>query len=93
MKESNAHKHHTNIKDIDNRLATIEGHIKGIRQMIADGKECEDVLLQLHAIGGALKKVSKKIINDHLNSCVKESIENGDAETLKSFAAILEKYI
>ena len=26
-------------KEADNRLATIEGHIKGVRQMIADGKD------------------------------------------------------
>ena len=84
---------HTQLKDIDNRLATIEGHIKGIRQMIADGKSCEEILLQLHAINASLKKVSKKILNDHLNNCVKESIENGESETLKSFADILEKYI
>ena len=84
---------HTQLKDIDNRLATIEGHIKGIRQMIADKKSCEEILLQLHAITGALKKVSKKILNDHLNNCVKESIQNGENETLKNFADILEKYI
>ena len=84
---------HTQLKDIDNRLATIEGHIKGIRQMIAEQKSCEEILLQLYAINGALKKVSKKILNDHLNNCVKESIENGESETLKNFANILEKYI
>ena len=84
---------HTQLKDIDNRLATIEGHIKGIRQMIAEQQRCEEILLQLHAINGSLKKVSKKILNDHLNNCVKESIENGESETLKNFANILEKYI
>ena len=84
---------HTQLKDIDNRLATLEGHIKGIRQMIADQKSCEEILLQLHAINGSLKKGSKKILNDHLNNCVKESIENGESETLKNFADILEKYI
>ena len=84
---------HTQLKDIDNRLATIEGHIKGIRQMIAEQKSCEEILLQLYAINGALKKVSKKILNDHLNNCVKESIEKGESETLKNFADILEKYI
>jgi len=88
------HNHnHTQVKDIDNRLATIEGHIKGIRQMIAEGKSCEDILLQLHAVTCSLKKVSKKILNDHLNNCVKESIEQGETETLESFANILEKYI
>ena len=34
-------------KSIDNRLATIEGHIRGVRQMVVDEKDCADILLQL----------------------------------------------
>ena len=56
------------IKDIDNRLATIEGHIRAIRQMYADNKDCEEVLLQLYATSSALKKLAKKIVLEHLGS-------------------------
>lgn len=81
------------IKDIDARLATIEGHIRGVRQMVAEDKNCEDILLQLSAISGSLKNLSKKILNEHLTTCVKESMQNGDDEALRSFISILEKYI
>ena len=81
------------IKDIDNRLETLEGHIKGIRQMVSEGKGCEEILLQLYAVNGSLKKLSKKVLSEHLNSCVKESIERGETKTLQSFNDILEKYI
>ena len=48
-------------KEADNRLATIEGHIKGVRQMIADGKDCPDILVQLSAIEASIKSLSKTI--------------------------------
>lgn len=80
-------------KDIDNRLATIEGHIKGVRQMLADGKNCDELLLQLYAINGSLKKLSKKILYDYLTTTVKSGIEKGETDVLQSFADILEKYI
>ncbi len=87
------HRDIEDIKQISNRLATIEGHIRGVKQMVAEGKNCEEILLQLYAINCSLKKLSKHILNEHLNSCVKESIERGDTEVLEKFSDILEKYI
>jgi len=85
------HKHFS--KDLDNRLAAIEGHIAAIRRMMADGRECEELLVQLSAAESSLNKVAKIILKDHLNSCVRESIERGESNILESFNSILDKYI
>jgi DNA-binding FrmR family transcriptional regulator len=37
-------------KDLLNRLATIEGHIKGIKKMVEDDQYCVDVLKQSYAV-------------------------------------------
>jgi CsoR family transcriptional regulator, copper-sensing transcriptional repressor len=39
-----------NKKDLLNRLATIEGHLKGIRRMVDDDQYCVDVLRQSYAV-------------------------------------------
>lgn len=80
-------------KSIDTRLAAIEGHVKGVRQMVKDGKSCEEIILQLSAIEGSVNKLAKIIIKDHLNHCVKESIENGESDILERFNTVLEKYL
>lgn len=80
-------------KSIDNRLAAIEGHVKGVRQMVREQKDCEDIILQLSAIEGSVNKLAKVIIKDHLNHCVKESIENGESDILERFNTVLEKYL
>ena len=80
-------------KDLDNRLAAVEGHIAAIRRMMTEDHECEDILLQLSAAESAIDKVAKIILKEHLNHCVKESIQRGETSSLEQFNRILEKYL
>ena len=80
-------------KALDNRLAAIEGHVRAVRQMLTEDKECEDILLQLSAIQGSLEKLGKIILKDYLNNCVKEGIQRGDAQVLERFNQVLDKYL
>lgn len=80
-------------KSIDNRLAAIEGHVRAVRQMLTEDKECEEILLQISAIEGSLSKLGKIILKEHLNHCVKEGIERGDVDILKRFNTVLDKYL
>jgi CsoR family transcriptional regulator, copper-sensing transcriptional repressor len=45
-------------RGIDNRLARIEGQVRGVRRMVADGDYCVDVLNQLSAVRAALNQVA-----------------------------------
>jgi len=75
------------------RLNTIEGHIKGIKDMVNKNKSCEEVLLQISAVESAVNSLGKHVLKNHLNSCVKDSIANGDAGILENFNKILDKYL
>lgn len=80
-------------KDLDNRLAAVEGHIAAIRRMLAEGRNCDELLLQLKAAESSISKVSKIILQDHLTHCVRESLEQGDTTALDQFNKVLDKYI
>ena len=41
-----------------NRLARIEGQVRGLQRMIEEGKECEQILAQLAAVRSALDRVA-----------------------------------
>jgi DNA-binding FrmR family transcriptional regulator len=60
------------------RLKTVEGHIAGIRRMIDDGEYCIDVIRQIHAVNAALNKVSKIILEEHMNSCMITAVRGDD---------------
>ncbi len=80
-------------KNIRNRLLSIQGHINGVVKMADENESCEKVLLQLSAIEGAIIKLSKHILKDHLNNCVKESILRGEENVLEEFNTVLDKFI
>ena len=60
------------------RLKTIEGHLRGIIRMVEEDSYCIDVIRQIQAVESALNRVSSKILEDHLNSCVITAIQGND---------------
>ncbi len=60
------------------RLKTVEGHLRGIVRMVEEDAYCIDVIRQIQAVEAALNKVSAKILEDHLNSCVITAIQGND---------------
>jgi len=82
--------------DSDNlhrRLNKIIGQLKAIDKSIEEDVPCENVLIQINAAKGALHKVGQVILEGHLNHCVREGIEHGDAEkTISEFAKAVEHF-
>jgi len=62
-----------------NRLSRIEGQVRGISKMVAEGRYCIDILTQLQAVRAALTKVETAILQDHLGKCIEGAITSGDA--------------
>lgn len=61
------------------RLSRIEGQVRGISKMVAEGRYCIDILAQMHAVRAALAKVETAILHEHLGKCIEGAITSGDA--------------
>jgi CsoR family transcriptional regulator, copper-sensing transcriptional repressor len=80
-----------NKKDILNRLATIEGHLKGIRKMVDEDQYCVDILKQAYAVERALQKMEAALLDGHLNGCVREGFKHGrDDDMIHELAELFE---
>ena len=78
-------------KDILNRLASIEGHLKGIRKMVEDDQYCVDVLKQSFAVERALQKFEAALLDGHLHGCVPRGFHEGrDEEMIEELAQLFE---
>jgi DNA-binding FrmR family transcriptional regulator len=64
--------------DVVRRLKSVEGHVRGVQRMVDEGAYCIDVVNQIVAIQRALKKVSAKVLDEHLHSCVTSAIQGED---------------
>lgn len=79
--------------NLHRRLSKIIGQLKAIDKMVEEDISCEDILIQINAVKGAMHKVGQVILEGHLNHCVREGIEHGDAErTIANFAKAVEHF-
>ncbi len=70
------------MKDSENtlrRLKTVEGHLGGVIRMVEEDVYCIDVIRQIQAIEAALNKISARILENHLDSCVTTAIRGPDS--------------
>ena len=82
--------------DADNlhrRLKKIIGQLGAIDKMVDQDVPCEDMLTQINAAKSALHKVGQVVLEGHLNHCVRDGIEHGDADrTIAEFAKAIEHF-
>lgn len=62
------------------RLARLEGQVRGVRRMIEEDRYCLDILNQTLAIRSALSQIELLLLRDHADECVEEAIVSQDAD-------------
>ncbi len=83
------------IKDkLSGRLRRIEGQVRGVQSMVADERDCGEILQQLAAIQSAVRSASLTFVEEYASRCLLEP--GGDDRTkreelLKNLLALLSK--
>ena len=82
------------LQRILNRFARLEGHIRGIKTMIQEGRPCPDVLVQIAAVRGALDRISRIILDEHLSDCITRAAAEGNIEAeIKQLRTALDRFL
>lgn len=83
---------HTIKKNILHRLKISKGHLEKVISMVEGDEYCVDVIHQSLAVQSALKKVDQKILKNHMETCVSDSIKKGDThEVVDEVMKVFEK--
>lgn len=92
---THAHVHdEESLRRIVNRLSRIEGHIRGIKTMVQESRPCPDVLVQVAAVRGALDRVARIILDEHLTQCIARAAEEGNIEVeIEQLKAALDRFL
>jgi DNA-binding FrmR family transcriptional regulator len=53
-------------------LRRIEGQVKGLQRMIADGRQCDEILTQIMAAKAALDRVTSDLVECQMEACFTE---------------------
>lgn len=67
--------------DAARRLKSVRGHVEGVLRMLEDPSVyCVDVLKQVSAVQGALRKVNEAVLRSHVRDHVATAAQRGDTE-------------
>jgi CsoR family transcriptional regulator, copper-sensing transcriptional repressor len=92
---SHSHFHsEESLRKIINRLSRIEGHIRGIKTMVTESRPCPEVLVQIAAVRGALDRVARVILDEHLSECVARAAQEGNIESeIEELKEALDRFL
>jgi len=75
---------------IIHRLKIARGHLDKVITMVANDSYCIDVLHQMQAVESGLKETGNVVLENHLRTCVSDSIVKGKAD--ESIAEIMQVF-
>ena len=84
---------HTNTKAVLNRLSRAIGHLESVRQMVEDGRDCSEVLVQLAAVRSAINATARVIMKDHIDHCIVDAVEEGDRKAIEDLEQAIDQFI
>lgn len=84
---------HENTKAVINRLSRAIGHLESVKRMVEDGRDCSEVLVQIAAVRSAINNIGKVILQDHIQHCLVEAVENDDEQALDDLCQAIDKFI
>ena len=94
--EAHSHSHphvHESKKNVVNRLARAIGHLEKVKRMVEDDCDCAAVLIQIAAVRAAIENTGKVILQDHIQHCIVDAVEEGDDQAIASLCAAIDKFM
>ena len=77
-----------NQKQIINRLRRVEGQLRGIQKMIAEEKDCVNIVTQLSAVRSGIDRTMGIIVAENLKQCFEHPNDNPEEQLEKREQAI-----
>lgn len=94
--DTHEHEHyhnHSQTKAVLNRISRVTGHMQSVKKMVEEKRDCSEILIQLSAIRSAINNIGRIILQDHIDHCVVEAVENGDKKVLEDLNNAIEKFL
>ena len=84
---------HENTQAVLNRLSRAIGHLESVRKMVADGRDCSEVLIQIAAVRAAITNIGKVILQDHIQHCIVDAVEHDNEQALDALCQAIDKFV
>ena len=79
-------------KQLISRLNKVIGQLNGIKNMIEENRYCDDVLIQLSAADKSIKAIANLMLENHMHTCLVESIKNDDLTAIDEIVDLFKRF-
>lgn len=73
----------TQLDALSKRLKRAHGQLGAVVRMLEEGRTCEEIVVQMAAVGKAINTAAFTLIAANLKECIEDDKENGAAVTEK----------
>jgi CsoR family transcriptional regulator, copper-sensing transcriptional repressor len=82
-------------RELHNRLRRIEGQVRGLQRMVEEEAYCVEILTQIASVVSASERVALILLEDHVEHCVREAVEDGEKaeEKVAEMTATVERFL
>ncbi len=67
------------VDDLRKRLRRADGQVQAVERMLAEGRECKDIVTQLSAAISALEQAGFRLIASGLTYCIEHPVEAAES--------------
>jgi DNA-binding FrmR family transcriptional regulator len=76
------------------RVRRIVGQLNAIERMLAEDRDCAEILMQLVSARKALKSLAETLIRSHLHHCIEHAHSPAQGQKqLQELLSVLERYV
>lgn len=80
------------VRAVVNRLSRAIGHLESVKNMVSEGRDCSEVLVQLSAVRSALNNTGILILQSHINHCIVDAVQEGDMDSVLDLNNAIQRY-
>ncbi len=82
-----------NTREVVNRLSRTIGHLEAVKKMVLDGRDFDELLIQISAVRASVNNIGKIILKDHINHCIDDALKTGEQKSLDDISVVIDKFI
>ncbi len=79
------------VRQLKNCLNRVQGQLTGIGRMLDENRYCKDILIQIAAAESALQSIGYRVLQEHMETCVVEQIQNGNEQIVEEAMDLIRK--
>ena len=85
--------HCKNTQGVINRLSRAIGHLEAVKRMVEEGRNYDDILIQIASVKSSVNNIGKIILKEHIHYCITEAVKTSDPKIIDEISITIDKLI